>query len=357
MKSFRAKLVADVGEEIERDQIRGFARSVAEIEWLILILVLLYLLAPGTQGVDNPLVAGSLITFLVFILVFRYLNFYRPQTRLKISFETLAMIGFITAMLIPTGGQESPLLNLYLLPIIVAALTLGKWTTLLFVALISVCYIFVGTDLEAAMSLTGFSEILANLAPFLLVAFITTMLANDIDLAKNRIRALSETDELTGLYNMRAFTRLHKREHDKAVRYSRSYGLMLLDMDDLKRVNDDFGHEAGSHAIVLVANVITRLIRNTDVAARYGGDEFIILLSEISPTRLDEIGKRIRSSVQNATLDYEGQMFRTSVSIGSAVFPTDGTDPRDLIRNADGLMYKNKELRRRPPLNSPAKRS
>ncbi len=357
MKSFRSRLVADVGEEIERDQIRGFARSVAEIEWLVLILVLLYLLAAGTDMASSPLIVGALIGFVAFILVFRYLNFYRPQTRLKISIETLAMIGFITVVMIPTGGQDSPLLNLYLLPIIVTALTLGKWTTLLFVALISVCYVFAGTDLASAMSLTGFSEILANLAPFLLVAFITTMLANDIDLAKNRIRALSETDELTGVYNMRAFARLHKREHDKAVRYSRSYGLLLLDMDDLKRINDDHGHEAGSHAIVLVANVITRLIRNTDVAARYGGDEFIVLLSEISPTRLDEISKRIRSSVQNATLDYDGQMFRTSVSIGTAVFPADGTDPRDLIRKADSMMYKNKELRRRPAQNSRTKQA
>lgn len=353
MRSLREKLVADVGEEIERDQIRGFARSVAEIEWLVLILVMLYLLAPGTDVSDQPVVTVALVGFAAFILIFRYLGFYRTQSRLKISIETLAMIAFVTAVLLPTGRLESPLLNLYLLPIIVTALTLGKWVTLLFVALISVCCVFVGGDVTTALSLAGMSEILANLAPFLLVAFVTTMLANDIHIAKSRIRTLSETDELTGLQNMRAFSRLHKQEHERAGRYERTYGLMLLDMDNLKGINDTLGHEAGNSAIVLVANVITRLIRNTDAAARYGGDEFIVLLSEITPERLDQISKRIRSSVHNATLEFEGRMYRTSVSIGTAVFPDDGTDPKDLITKADGKMYQNKELQRRPSVKVP----
>jgi diguanylate cyclase (GGDEF)-like protein len=142
-------------------------------------------------------------------------------------------------------------------------------------------------------------------------------------------------------------------EHERASRYERSYGLMLLDMDDLKGINDSLGHEAGNRAIVLVANVITRLIRNTDAAARYGGDEFIVLLSEISPERLDQICKRIRSSVQNATLEYEGTMYRTSVSIGTAVYPKDGTAPKSLIKRADTQMYQHKELQRRPAVNAP----
>lgn len=352
MKGFRARLVADVGEEIERDQIRGFARSVAEIEWLVLILVMLYMLAPGTQVTDRPMLIVVLVAFAGFILAVRYLGFYRRQSRLKISVETLVMVGFVTAVLLPTGRLESPLMNLYLLPIIVSALTLGKWITLMFVGLISLCYVFVGGDLTQALSLAGLSGILANLAPFLLVAFVTTMLANDIHIAKSRIRTLSETDELTGLQNMRAFSRIHKMEHERAARYQRSYGLMLLDMDELKHINDTLGHEAGNKAIVLVANVITRLIRNTDSAARYGGDEFIVLLSEITPERLDQISKRIRSSVQNATLEYEGTMYRTSVSIGTAVFPSDGSDARALIGSADSRMYKNKELQRRPAVSA-----
>jgi diguanylate cyclase (GGDEF)-like protein len=329
IKKIGPLVVDQIDEEIEQDEIKGFARSVAEVEWLLLILVLLYLVAPGTTVGNKELVLGAIIAFAAIIMVFRYLNFFRPQTRFKIAVEAMIMVGFITVVLLPTGGTASPLLNLYLLPIVVAALTLGKWVTLLMMALISTCYVFVGADITHIMSLAGLSSILSQLAPFLLVAFITTMLANDIHIARNRIHALSETDELTGLHNMRAFSRFHKREHEKAKRYDRGYGIMLLDMDNLKQMNDSFGHEAGNRAIVLVANVIARLIRNTDIAARYGGDEFIILLSETDPERIAEIAQRIRNSVQNTTLDFDGRMLRTSVSVGIASFPDDGRDIRD----------------------------
>jgi len=351
MKKLGSGLVEDIGAEIEQDEIKGFARSVGEVEWLLLILVLLYLLAPGTFVAHREIILGALLGFAGFIVVFRYLNFYRRQTRLKIAIETLVMVAFTTAVLLPTGGPQSPLLNLYLLPIIVAALTLGKWYSLLMVALVSLCYVYVGADLQESISLAGLSALLTKLLPFLLVAFITTMLASDIHIARNRIKALSETDEMTGLMNMRAFARIHRREHDKAERYGRSYAVLLLDMDNLKKINDSHGHEAGNRAIVLVANVLTRVIRNTDVAARYGGDEFIILLSEAGEDEADEIARRIRNSIRNTTLDYHGQMIRTSASVGMAMYPRDAADPREIIDRADREVYSNKEFRK-PPIEA-----
>ena len=348
MKKLRSGLVEDIGEEIEQDEIKGFARSVAEVEWLLLILVLLYLLAPGTYVAHRETVFGALVVFAAFIVVFRYLNFYRRQTRLKIAIETLVMVGFTTAVLLPTGGPQSPLLNLYLLPIIVAALTLGKWYSLLMVALVSLCYVYVGADLQESVSFAALSALVTKLLPFLLVAFITTMLASDIHIARNRIKALSETDALTGLMNMRAFARIHRREHDKAVRYGRSYAILLLDMDNLKKINDLHGHTAGNRAIVLVANVLTRVVRNTDVAARYGGDEFIVLLSESGPEEAEEIGRRIMNSIRNTTLEYQGQMIRTSASLGLALYPRDAADPHEIIDRADREMYSNKELGKPP---------
>ncbi len=344
MKKVGSGLVEDIGEEIEQDEIKGFARSVAEVEWLLLILVLLYLLSPGTYVAQREIVLIALLAFAAFIVVFRYLNFYRRQTRLKIAVETLVMVAFTTSVLLPTGGPESPLLNLYLLPIIVAALTLGKWFSLLMVALVSVCYVYVGADIQEVASLAGVSALLTKLLPFLLVAFITTMLASDIHIARTRIKALSETDEMTGLMNVRAFARIHRREHDKAVRYGRSYAILLLDMDNLKRINDTHGHEAGNRAIVLVANVVTRVIRNTDVAARYGGDEFILLLSEADPDEAEEIARRLSNSIRNTTLDYHGQMIRTSASVGLAIYPRDAKDPREIVERADRDMYSNKEF-------------
>jgi len=225
---------------------------------------------------------------------------------------------------------------------------MGKWATLLVVALISACYMFVEGDPANVFTLAWFSQLMATVGPLLLAAFITTMLANDIQIAKGRIRSLSETDELTGLYNMRAFARIHKREHDKSVRYARPYSVLLLDMDNLKSINDEHGHDAGNRAIVLAANVITRLIRNTDVAARYGGDEFIIILTETDTGAAAEVGQRIRNSVQKTTLDFRARMIQTSISVGISTFPKDSTELRDLIVRADHDMYKNKELGRAP---------
>jgi diguanylate cyclase (GGDEF)-like protein len=348
MKRLRSTLFEDIDDEIQQDELRGFARSVAEVEWLLLILVLLYLVTPGTLVTERSYVTGATIGFGLFIVAFRYLNFYRRDTRLKITIEILAMIGFITAVMRPTGGTDSPLFNLFLLPIIVAALTMGKWATLLVVALISVCYMYVEGDPSNVFSLAWFSQLMATVGPLLLVAFITTMLANDIQIAKGRIRSLSETDELTGLYNMRAFSRIHKREHDKSVRYARPYSVLLLDMDSLKAINDEHGHDAGNRAIVLAANVITRLIRNTDVAARYGGDEFIVILAETDTAAAAEVGQRIRNSVQKTTLNFGARMIHASISVGVATFPKDSSELRDLIVRADHDMYRNKELGRAP---------
>jgi diguanylate cyclase (GGDEF)-like protein len=221
------------------------------------------------------------------------------------------------------------------------------------VALVSLCYVYLGVDSGSALSLAGFGSLMAKLSPFLLVAFITTMLSNDIHIARNRIKALSETDELTGLVNMRAFSRIQRREHAKAERYDRSYAVLLLDMDNLKEINDRYGHEAGNRAIVLVANVITRVVRNTDVAARYGGDEFVVLLAETDTEEAEEIAKRIGSSIHNTTLDYRGSIIRTSASIGIATFPKDSADSRELIVKADREMYRIKELRKPPVDDKP----
>ena len=346
MRKLRSHFVRDISEDIEQDEIKGFARSVAEVEWLLLILVMLYLLAPGILVENRDRVIAILVGFAAFTLLFRYLNFYKRQTRLKIAIETLVMIGFTTAVLVPTGGPASPLLTLFLLPIIVAALTLGKWFSLSLVGLVSLCYIYVAAKTHGDVSLASFSTLMVALSPFLLVAFITTMLASDIHIARGRIKSLSETDELTGLLNMRAFSRIHRREHDKAERYGRSYTVMLIDMDDLKKTNDKHGHDAGNRAIVLVANVIARIIRNTDVAARYGGDEFVVLLSEAGLGEAEDIARRIRNSIQNTSLEYQGQMVRTSVSVGLANYPEDGSDPRQIVVKADHEMYRHKELRK-----------
>ncbi|MEJ2513914.1 MAG: GGDEF domain-containing protein [Gammaproteobacteria bacterium] len=345
MKRFRQAFPRDLREEMDQAELRGFARSVSEVEWLLLALVAIYLVAPGIEIPNRTLAVVAWGLFASLSLIFRFLPMFRRQTRLKIALQTLFMIAFTTAVVFAVGATSSHLLSLYLLPVIVSALTLGRWTTLLMVVLAAVGFVMASVLAAPSGTLTvGFvMELAVNLGPFLLIAMVTTMLAYEMEVARSRIRTLSETDELTGLYNVRAFSRVLKREHEKAVRHRRSYTVLMLDLDGLKTINDGYGHEVGNRAIILVANVITRLIRSTDAAARYGGDEFVVLLSETGAEDAGIVAKRIRQAVGRASIEVSGAMVKPSVSAGAASFPEDGDEPQELIVKADHAMYREKE--------------
>ncbi len=268
------------GLEIEKAQLRGFARSVSEIEWLLLILVVLFLFFVNPALARNTSVLGVLLGFAAFVLVFRYARPFAAKMHIKLTVEILGMFAFLTAVLALAGGVRSPLINLYLLPIVTAALALGKRATALVVVLVCACYPLLGVLTGGPEQLTPDFAVTAVgvLAPFLLVAFCTTLLVENINTAKQRIRALSDRDELTGIYNMRAFTRLAEQEHEVASRTERHYSVLMVDIEHLKTLNDTYGHEAGNRAVKLVAEALQRLTRSTDVVARFGGDEFIVLL-------------------------------------------------------------------------------
>jgi diguanylate cyclase (GGDEF)-like protein len=186
------------------------------------------------------------------------------------------------------------------------------------------------------------------LAPFVLVAFSTTLLVDNINTAKSRIRALSDRDELTSLYNMRAFARLAEQEHETSTRVERTYSVLMIDIEHLKIVNDTYGHEAGSRAVKLVAEALLRLTRSTDVVARYGGDEFIVLLGGANKEVADEVAQRIRNVVFSTTLEVDVKMVRLKVNVGAAAFPENANNLQAVMAAADRAMYKDKDLREPP---------
>ena len=336
--------------EIEQAQLRGFARSVSEVEWLLLILVVLYLFVVNPDLAHNALVVGVLIAFAAFILLFRYSRPFARETRLKLVVEILLMLAFLTVVLVPAGGPHNPLVNLYLLPVITAALALGKRATALVMLLVCACYALLATATVGSEALTVdfATEAAGVLAPFVLVAFSTTLLVDNIHVAKQRIRALSDRDELTGIYNLRAFTRLAEREHEQASRTERTYSILLVDIEHLKTINDTYGHEAGNRAVKLVADALARLTRSTDIVARFGGDEFIVYLSDADKPAGEEVAQRIRNVVFSTTLEVDVKMVRLKVNVGVGTYPEDGNALQPVMTTADRMMYKDKE-RRDPP--------
>jgi diguanylate cyclase (GGDEF)-like protein len=325
-------------------------RSTRSIEILCLALAALVLVWSRSPATPLWPVLALLGGFAGAIVMFRARRFFPRRTRTRLLIESWCMVIFITGVLWFTGKSTSPLLNLYLLPIILSALTLGRLVTLLQVAVVAICHLLLAAATPGldVLSLAYASHAVGQLAPFLLVAYLTTTLSADITEARERIENLAQTDTLTGLYNLRMFNEVWQRAHDSAERERGVYALLMIDMDKLKDINDAFGHEAGNSAITLVAQCLQRSIRNTDYAARFGGDEFAVLLPGASPEIAEAVVKRVRHNVFKTTLDLRSRMIRCSVSIGVVNYPKDARDMRELLSIADRKMYRDKELRRAP---------
>jgi diguanylate cyclase (GGDEF)-like protein len=325
-------------------------RSTRSIEILCLALAALVLVWSRALATQLWPVLALVGAFAAAIVGFRARRFFPGRTRTRLLIESWSMVAFITGVLWYTGKSGSPLLNLYLLPIILSALTLGRFVTLLQVAVIAACHLLLAAATPGldVLSLAYASRAVGQLAPFLLVAYLTTTLSADITEARERIENLAQTDSLTGLFNLRMFNEVWQRVHADSERDRGMYALLLIDMDKLKDINDSFGHEAGNSAITLVAQCLQRSIRATDTAARFGGDEFAVLLPGASPEVAEAVVKRVRNNVYKTTLDLRSRMIRCSVSIGVVNYPGDGRDMRELLSIADRKMYRDKELRRAP---------
>ena len=142
-------------------------------------------------------------------------------------------------------------------------------------------------------------------------------------------------DELTGLYNYRYLSEHLPREMERNDRHQRSLALIMVDIDDFKRYNDCFGHQAGNMALVEIAEILEDATRSTDMVVRYGGEEFVVVLPSSGKEDARVVAERIRSGVA-------GHSFARSsltVSLGIAAYPGDARDPGDLITSADSAMY------------------
>lgn len=335
-----------VSRAIEQEELRGISRTVAEIHWLLLALVLLYLLfgAVRDDAEQSAAVSSGLLFYAALVMSFRYANFSRQETRWKIALETWGMIAFVTWVLWWTDRLASPLLNAYLLAVITSALTLGKIATLVNAGLIAACYVFLGQSGAAELATLRFAAgFAAQLAPVILVAYITTMFSADIRYGLQRAKLLSETDDLTGLFNTRGFAIAANRLFGQAVRYDRPASLLMVDSDNLKGVNDAYGHDAGNRLLRHLAAAIQGELRATDVPARYGGDEFIVLLPETPAKGAHDVAERIRKAISATPLAFDGRAIACTVSVGVACFPDDGRTLDTLAARADRALYQAKK--------------
>ena len=166
----------------------------------------------------------------------------------------------------------------------------------------------------------------------------------DNALRLRRAEALSVTDDLTQLYNSRYLNQVLRRESKRASRSGRPLSLVFLDLDGFKGINDHHGHQAGSRALVEAAAVIRRCARETDVVARFGGDEFAIILPDTGSEGAAAVGDRVRERMAaHPFLAGDGLSLRLTASVGVATLPDVAASAEELVRAADMAMYHVKE--------------
>ncbi len=151
---------------------------------------------------------------------------------------------------------------------------------------------------------------------------------------------LATTDYLTGLYNAGVFHRSLRYEIERGMRYNVLFSVLFMDVDNLKGVNDAYGHVVGDKVLKRVAQAIRSSLRGSDIAARYGGDEFAAILPDTLPDGAIRVADRIRRQVE--TISKEG-LPSVTLSIGVAAFPMDGETSEELMRRADWGMYQAKK--------------
>ncbi|HEY6643074.1 GGDEF domain-containing protein [Povalibacter sp.] len=331
---------------------QGFiAKALLGLELLALAIGVLQF-AFATATVQHPLLAGGALALLgCSILLVRMIPaLQRPQARQHwLSIAT--SIVFVTLMAVATGAAHSALVTLYLLPLATVALAFGRWWLVALVALVIAALGILLGALTPATNVWGaqFAVLLfSKLLPGVAVALILGALIEQMQSAVQRISDMAASDQLTGLLNLRAFEDVLQQEHRKAERFGRPYTLLMIDIDNLAHVNEALGHDAGSQVIVSVAAAIGRSIRASDVAARVGGDDFVVLLTEADEATGGMIAQRIRNNIYASTISVANRLIRANASVGVANFPRDHLYPKELMILADQRMQQDRELRKQP---------
>jgi diguanylate cyclase (GGDEF)-like protein len=159
-----------------------------------------------------------------------------------------------------------------------------------------------------------------------------------------RAEQLTITDDLTKLFNSRYLNLYLARELKRCKRHGIPLSVIFLDLDGFKSVNDQYGHMAGSATLSEVGGILTQCVRESDILARYGGDEFVAVLPETATSGALVIAERIRKSIESHLfLKPQGLVARVSASIGIASYPDHALSPGEVIQKADQAMYRVKE--------------
>lgn len=160
--------------------------------------------------------------------------------------------------------------------------------------------------------------------------------------ALTQLELVNRNDSLTGIYNRRYWETRCQQEFERSVRYQQPLALLMLDLDNFKSVNDTHGHQAGDEILKQLTLLIKKVLRESDVFGRYGGEEFAILLPLTGATGAFDVGERIRRDFASLVVEYEEQRISTTVSVGVTAYHSKFKEYGDMIEYVDNALYKAK---------------
>jgi diguanylate cyclase (GGDEF)-like protein len=339
-------------DEVLDDVLQGgfaidtYNRAVRVLAWsFILIALLIVSVSQLWQPVQSQIIA-TLILAGIFVLIVHEVV---PPTHLRaprVIMEGSAALVFLTLLIVQTGHSSSPFFLLYPLLIGGTALIAPPRITLVLTLETAVAYAIAAFSgpMDQATSRDALARVAINLTALVLLAYSGMAVARVQRRMREAAVRLSTVDSLTDLHNRAYFFNAMEREIQRGRRFGRGFCLLMMDLDGLKSINDRYGHYQGDVVLRGVAQLIRAGLRGVDVAARYGGDEFVALLPETDPSGAYVVAEKIRQTVSELLVESGGHQITTSMSIGVVVYPDDGKTADELMIAADEAMYSSKRL-------------
>ena len=315
-------------------------RVIRIVSWAFLMAVAVFAAASGIW-------ANVLPTIVIVIAITGFatlvLQDVLPRTavrRLGGPLQGILALAFATGLVVLTGGFESPFTFGFPLIVGAGALLVSPRIALVLAVLATAAYIGAGFLVDQSPTTASLIQMGVNLTGVYLLAYVGASVGREQRRARDAAIRLSTIDSLTGLYNRTYFFSALEREIARGDRSGRAFCLVMLDLDDLKAVNDRFGHIAGDQVLRAVSDIVRGGVRKIDVAARYGGDEFVALLPETDPTGGWVLAEKVRLTV--AEQGVPGVEPGPTVSVGVVSYPADGRSADALLVSADRAMYASK---------------
>lgn len=345
--------------ELERRRTRLLASLLIVTILMALSALVLVVLVGDPESARRAQYIGLISALLCMLLIAYGLNHigqYYPSAVLTII---CAMLGPWGSVLIdPTifEGDFVPL-TYVVIPVLLSSILLHPFVTIVLATLQMVLVMLVAWSAPVVapinwpsfLTFVFFISVLSTLANIISqrdLAQIDRQI-RQLAIREAQLRELSIRDHLTNLFNRRYMEETLEREVQRAIRNEASLGVIMLDIDNFKQLNDTLGHAAGDALFQALGRLLNTQVRRGDIACRYGGDEFVLILPDASQDVTRERAERLWNEVKHLHVEYKGQVLEPStISLGVAIFPAHGSTGEAVLKAADDALYRAKQAGR-----------